>query len=209
MKTLASILLLILLVRSDSLSQPISLGVRLSYLPSYSQEFSQTFPKADYRGFNLVGGDLLYNFDLPTPISVGVNLSFGRKILMDYHPSSPQPPGTGPTDMSRRIELFVVELPVLYRVYLLPDLSMRAGVRLGHVAFKRYDHLLGQDFETPANKIILTPQIDLGIDFPSPLRLAVGAEYRPMDIVLSQTPSPDVTYTLKGVWYCGSLAYVF
>jgi len=151
----------------------------------------------------------MYNFDLPIPISLGVSLSFGRKMLMDYHPSLPQPPGTGPTDMSRKIELFLVELPVLYRIRVLPDLSMQAGVRLGHVAFKRYDHLLGGDFEMSANKIILTPQIDLGIDFRPPFRLAVGAEYRPMDIVLSQAPSPDVTYTLKGVWYCCSLAYAF
>lgn len=209
MKTLASILFLILVTESENQAQHISLGVRLSYLPSYSQEFSQIFPKSDYRGFNFVGGDLLYNFDVPIPISAGVSVSFGRKILMDYHPSSPQPPGTGPTDMSRRIELFLVEFPVLYRVYFLPDLSLRAGVRLGHVAFKRYDHLLGRDFEMLANRIILTPQMDLGIDLPFPVRLAVGAEYRPMDIVLSQTPSSDVTYTLKGVWYCGSLAYAF
>jgi hypothetical protein len=111
--------------------------------------------------------------------------------------------------MSRRIELFLVELPVLYRLYLLPDLSMRVGVRLGHVAFKRRDHLLDRDFEMLANKIILAPQVDVGIDLPFQIRLAIGAEYRPMDIVLNQTPNSDVTYTLKGLWYCGTLVYAF
>ncbi len=193
---------------SIALSQPLSLEVRLSYLPTFSEQTSSPASNSEYRGFDLVAGAILYNFDGPIPITIGLSASVGTKILSDYHPSLPPPPGAGDASMSRKIRLFLVELPVLYRFTPVPMLTIRAGGRLGHLAFNRMDHIMGADYNEPANRVIFSPSLDIAFCPLQQLQLIAGIDYRPIKVDYTSWAPAYVSYSMDHISLCVGIGYV-
>ncbi len=195
-----AILAILILSASFTLAQTFTLEARISHLPSFTQEIAGLSHSFEFESFNLIGGAVYCNLQKPLPLSVGIAASFGRKTLLDYQPSAPVPPGTGPTDMSRKIRLTLIEVPLLYRFEPLSPFSLRGGLLIGHVSFTRLDHLLGKDYETVAYKVMVSPEVEAGVDLPMGLRLAVGLEYRPLKLKLDSSTSYETVYSLEGFW---------